>query len=101
MSDLLEMTSDGCVSRTVRDSALFLSLIEDPSSGLAPMGFVDAPTSKRLRVATWARTLSGSEPHPSVSAAYTQTIEDLRSLGHIVEFVAAPDFDPQVGGALC
>jgi len=99
-SDLLEMTSDGCVSRSVRDSALFLSLIEDPSSGLASMGFVDAPTSKRLRVATWVRTMSGSEPHPSVSAAHAQTIEDLRGLGHVVDFVPPPNFDSQLGEAL-
>ena len=40
-SDLLDMTSDGCISRSVRDSAMFLSVIEDPASGQPAMGLVD------------------------------------------------------------
>jgi amidase len=99
-SDLLDLTSDGCISRSVRDSAMFLSVIEDPASGQPPLGFVDTPITKRLRVATWTRTLSGSEPQAAVLAAHARAVEYVRELGHVVEAIAAPDFGPELGTAL-
>jgi len=99
-SDLLDLTSDGCISRSVRDCARFLSLIEDPSSGLPTLGFVNDPTTKTLKVATWTRTLSGSEPHAAVRVAHARAVAKMRELGHIVEPIAAPEFDPELGAAL-
>jgi len=98
-SDLLDMTSDGCISRSVRDTALFLSVIEDPSSGLPTMGFVDRPTTRKLRVATWTSTLTGSEPQPAVRAVHEKTVVELRALGHCVEPISAPEFEPDLGAA--
>lgn len=98
-SDLLDMTSDGCISRTVRDSAMFLSAIEDSSSGLPAMGFVNTPTAQTLRIATWTRTLSGAEPHPVVAAAHHETVENLRKLGHVVERISSPALPAELAAA--
>jgi amidase len=93
------MTSDHCISRSVRDSALFLSLTEDLASG-SRVGFVKNPIDRKLRVATWTRTMSGEEPEPSVRAAYDTSVALLGELGHRVEPIAPPAFDgPALGDA--
>ena len=91
-SDFLDMTSEHCVTRSVRDSALFLSLTEDASGG-APVGFVRAPIARALRVATWTTTMMGGEPEPAVRRAHDETVALLTQLGHHVEPVAPPAFD--------
>jgi amidase len=91
-SDFLEMTSDHCLSRSVRDSALFLSLTEDRSATV-PVGFVREPIRRKLRIATWTRTMMGGEPEPSVRRAYDEAVALLTELGHHVEPIAPPDFD--------
>ncbi|NMO16016.1 amidase [Pyxidicoccus fallax] len=91
-SDFGDMTSDHCISRSVRDSALFLSLTEDRSGG-TPIGFVREPIARRLRIATWTRTMMGGEPEPAVRRAHEETVTLLRDLGHEVEDVAPPGFD--------
>jgi len=94
------MTSDGCISRSVRDSALFVSLLEDDSSGLPPLGFVKTPLARPLRIASWTRSMWGAEPTPAVLAAQQQTLRLLETLGHRVEQLAAPDFEPALADAL-
>jgi amidase len=99
-SDLLSMTSEGCISRSVRDCASFLSLIEDRASGLPDMGFVQTATRRPLRIASFSRTLSGAEPAPAVSRALEETRLLLEALGHHVELVAAPEFESALGDSL-
>ena len=89
-SDFGDMTSEHCISRSVRDSARFLSLTEDTSHGGAPVGFVRDPIARGLRIATWTRTMLGAEPEPPVRRAYDEAVALLRELGHTVEPVAAP-----------
>jgi amidase len=96
-TDLGDLTSDHCISRSVRDSALFLSITEDRSS-TAPVGFVRDPIDRRLRIAAWTRTMSGDEPEPAVRRAHEDTISLLVELGHIVEEISAPQFDGPVLG---
>ncbi|WNG44221.1 amidase [Archangium minus] len=96
-SDFGDMTSEHCISRSVRDSALFLSLTEDRSSG-SPVGFVRAPIARKLRIATWTRTVMGTEPEPSVRRAYDEAVALLTELGHTVEPIAPPLFDSPVLG---
>jgi amidase len=98
-SDFGDMTSDHCISRSVRDSALFLSITEDRSSG-APVGFVREPLTRKLRIAAWTRTVMGTEPEPRVRRAYDEAVALLTGLGHIVEPIAPPSFDsPALGDA--
>jgi amidase len=99
-SDLLNMTSDGCISRSVRDCALFVSLLEDQQSGLPSLGFVQARPERALRVASWTTTLWGTEPTPSVVAAFHEAQSLLEQLGHHVELVKAPELEPALGDAL-
>ncbi len=98
-NDFLEMTSDHCITRSVRDSALFLSVTEDRSSG-TPLGFVRDPIARKLRIAAWTRTAMGEEPEPEVLRAYEDAIALLEGLGHSVEPIAPPSFDgPALGDA--
>ncbi|MDB5217181.1 MAG: Amidase [Myxococcaceae bacterium] len=91
-SDFEDMTSDHCITRSVRDSALFLSLTEDDTTG-TPVGFVRAATARSLRIATWTRSMTGGEPEPAVRRAHDDAVALLTELGHIVEPVEAPSFD--------
>lgn len=98
-SDFLDMTSDHCISRSVRDSALFLSLTED-RVGMTPVGFVRKPIARRLRIASWTRTAMGEEAVPAVRRAHEDAMALLAELGHRVEPIEAPVFDgPALGDA--
>lgn len=92
-SDFAEMTSDGCVSRTVRDAARFLSTIAEPAFPL-----VTGPARRRLRIAAWTRTYDGRDPHPDIQRAHDATTALLREMGHTVVDVTPPVFDIDVLG---
>jgi amidase len=91
-SDFLDMTSDHCITRSVRDSALFLSITEDTTTG-KPVGFVRDPGKRRLRVAAYTTTAMGEEPEPAVKRAFDDAAALLAELGHVVEHVKAPVYD--------
>lgn len=97
-SDFEAITSDHCVSRSVRDSALFLSMTEDREAALPPVGFVREPLSRPLRIATWTRTAIGEEPEPAVRRAYDEAVALCESLGHRVEAIAPPQVDGRALG---
>jgi amidase len=90
-SDFAEMTSEHCLSRSVRDSALFLSLTEDLTRDDV-VGFVSEPSPKRLRVGAFTQTMNGDEPEPSVLAAHEAAVQLLSELGHRVEPMPAPTY---------
>ncbi|MGA9521269.1 MAG: amidase family protein [Myxococcaceae bacterium] len=99
-SDFGTLVSEHCVSRSVRDSALLLSLTEARDAGLPPVGYVREPTSRRLRIGTWTRTLMGEEPEPAVRRAWDEAVALCLSLGHEVEPMAPPAVDgPALGDA--
>jgi amidase len=87
------LVSDHCISRSVRDSAHFLSLIEDPDGEMAAVGFVRRPLARPLRIAAWTSTLSGHEPEPAVLRAHEDVVRLCESLGHRVEPMDAPDVE--------
>ncbi|HEX2873003.1 MAG TPA: amidase family protein [Polyangiaceae bacterium] len=91
-SDFADMTSEHCVSRSVRDSALFLALTEDHTQGDS-VGFVRDTIPGSLRVGAWTKTLSGEEPSSEVRRAHEGAIALLRDLGHHVEEVEGPVLD--------
>lgn len=83
-----------CVSRSVRDSALLLSLTErtGPKAPLRSVGFVQEPTKRRLRIAVSTRSALGAEPEPEVKAACASAARLCEDLGHeLVE--RAPAYD--------
>jgi amidase len=92
------LLSEGCISRSVRDSALFLSLVERQGHGsLAPVGYVRGPGRRKLRIGCMVRSLMGTEPDPEVGRALESTAALCRELGHEVVPAASPDVD---GGVL-
>jgi len=99
-SDFGDLTSDHCISRSVRDSALFLSVTEVREGGLPPVGYVRDPIARRLRIATWTQTAMGEEPELAVRRAYEEAVALCVSLGHEVEPIAVPAVDgPALGDA--
>jgi amidase len=90
---------DHAVTRTVRDSGLLLAVTErtGAQAGHPPIGVVDRPLERPLRIATWDTPLSGAALHPHVAAALAASAERLAELGHHVEEVPPPALD---GGAL-
>ena len=99
-SELLTLTSDGCISRSVRDSAFFMSVIEDRIGGLVSTGFVKAALSRSLRIATWTQTMWGAEPEAAVLRAHAEATALLTSLGHTVEAISPPIFEAKLSDAL-
>jgi amidase len=92
------LSVSGCVSRTVADTALYLDVMSGPEKGDfdSPPPFerplADAASSRpgRLRIACTTKTATPVKKSPEVLAAYTETIELLRSLGHEVVEAAPP-----------
>jgi amidase len=92
-SEFLNLISDHCVSRSVRDSALFLSLTEAHGGPLPAIGYVREASSKRLRIATFTRTAQGDEPGPAVRRAFDEAVALCMDLGHEVRAITAPGLD--------
>jgi amidase len=82
----------GCVSRTVMDTALYLDVMSGPERGdfESPPPFerplVEAARARpgKLRIACSTKTILPGPKAPEVIAAYRETVELLRSLGHEV-----------------
>jgi amidase len=88
------LVSEGCISRSVRDSALFLSAVEDRSgAALAPIGYVREPNTRRLHIGCMSTSLMGREPHPEVRQALEATVRLCRELGHEVALASSPRID--------
>ena len=81
-----------CVSRSVRDSALLLSLTErsDAEAPFPAVGYVSGPSPRRLRIALSTRSQLGEEPDLEVRAATEAAARLCARLGHAV-FEASPD----------
>src|SRR3954447_13029896 len=91
------LSVSGCVSRTVRDTALYLDAMSGPERGdFDPPPPFDRPLMDavaapgKLRIACSTKTATPVKKAPEVLAAYNETIELLRSLGHEVTEAAPP-----------
>ena len=75
------------VSRSVRDTAQILNASEVKGTGaaLAPTGFVDGPSKKRLKIAFSTRTLTGGDAAADVRSATRRAAALCADLGHDVE----------------
>jgi len=81
------IVTDGIVSRTVRDTATFLAETErmHPNPKLMPIGSVDAPLDRPLRIGAVRTPPTEAEIDPVVSREFEAVIQLLESLGHDVE----------------
>ncbi len=84
--ETLNIASNLCVSRSVRDTAAFLSVVENKNNpNLPPVGFISGPSKKRLRVALALESFQGKKPHPEVERAIRASAKLCAGLGHKVE----------------
>ncbi|WFU35022.1 amidase [Bradyrhizobium brasilense] len=83
--DLPDVAVNHVLTRSVRDSALMLSLTEDPDTKLGPLGFVRDPVSKPLRIGLIREGFSGNGAATDVDDALVSTSRLCESLGHHVE----------------
>jgi amidase len=87
----LNIASNLCLSRRVRDTAAFLSVVENKNnSNLKAVGFVSGPAKKRLNIAMVMNTLQGQKPHAEVEKATNSTATLCEKLGHKIEPVKLP-----------
>ncbi|MEQ8379015.1 amidase [Parvibaculum sp.] len=81
-----------CVSRSVRDSAVLMDLTEMKRSDavLAPVGRVEGPGKKRLRIAFNTENYYGTEPDTDVKAATESVAQLCADMGHEIVPVKNP-----------
>ncbi|OSZ63591.1 hypothetical protein CAP40_17855 [Sphingomonas sp. IBVSS2] len=87
----LDLTEPLCVSRTVRDTANFLAAVEIGRGGVyPPVGRVEGPSTRRLRVGLLISGLGGALPDKEALMALDATYKVLSGLGHQVKEVKWP-----------
>jgi amidase len=82
----VDISVNGCVSRSVRDTAAWLAATEQTGDAptFAPIGVVSGANTQRLRIALDIPNALGHEPDAEVRAAVEAAAELCRSLGHTV-----------------
>ena len=88
----IDIVSEGVVTRSVRDTAAFIAAIEDSGRNpkLPPIGLVEGPARRRLRIGLILETATGAEVCPQTRAAVEHTAKLLEGMGHAVEPVPLP-----------
>jgi amidase len=92
---LAALVVEHVMTRSVRDSAAFLSVTErtDPETPFPPVGLVQGPDPTRLRIGVLVPTLLGRAPEPAVRRELDRAAALCASLGHCVDLAEAPDVD--------
>jgi len=88
----IQISVNGCVSHSVRDTAAWLAATEQTGAGatLTPTGMITGANTQRLRIILDIPNAQGNEPDPEVRAAVEAAAELCRSLGHQVTERRAP-----------
>src|SRR5688572_28888232 len=73
---------EGALSRTVRDTAAFLSVAENPETPLPKLGLVSDKSPGRLKIAVMFEGMQGQAPHSEVTKAVVDAAQLCRALGH-------------------
>ncbi|UKK84114.1 hypothetical protein L7H23_16325 [Sphingopyxis sp. BSN-002] len=97
-----DLTVNGCVSRTVRDTAAWLEATQtrDPAC-LTPIPLVTSPVDHRLRIHSYGRVMrTGGLPDASVQRVFSDAIALLGRLGHTVADADLPFDGPSAMGLL-
>lgn len=92
----IDVVCDGVLTRTVRDTAAFLAAAEQhrPARKLPPVGHVEGPADRRLRIGLVLDSPTGAPTDGTTRAAVTATATALEGLGHTVEPYRIP-LDPR------
>lgn len=94
-SDFLRLTPDHCISRSVRDSARLLAVLQrDDLDPLLPrVGEVTNPSERPLRLGFYSATLFQTEPSEVVKEGLRRALALCAELGHEVSEIPAPVID--------
>lgn len=88
---MLAISSNLCLSRTVRDTAAFLAAVERTDNPvLLPVGMVASPSSERRRIALLLTSLAGKAPEPEVETGALAAGRLCEELGHEVVPIDLP-----------
>lgn len=85
----VKVVCDGVLTRTVRDTAHFMAGAEDywKNPKLPPLGLVEQPSKRRLRIGVMLQSLSGHAPCDQTASAILSVADQLGKAGHrISEF---------------
>ncbi len=82
----------GALTRSVRDTAHLVAALEEgiPSRRLPPVGRVEGPARRRLRIGVFSDSPLGGPVDPEVRAAALAAGRTLADLGHAVEEIPCP-----------
>ncbi len=82
----LDIAVQGCVSHTVRDTALMFSLTERQGANqiLPAVGMITDPLRRKLRVGMLTKGFAGHEADAEVAAVVKKAAMTLEGLGHVV-----------------
>ncbi|MFI5425755.1 amidase [Aeromicrobium sp. UC242_57] len=88
----VDIISNGVVTRTVRDTAHFLAAtqVHQPAVGLKPLGLVEGPSTRRLRIGLILDSVTGVPTDDDTRKAVLATADMLSSLGHDLIEVELP-----------
>lgn len=82
------LSVNGCLSRTVRDTAAWFAACESRNGPLAAVGLVSAPLERRLRIGFRKSTVTGVSVDPEVQRVFQEGVALMERLGH--QLVKAP-----------
>lgn len=91
----INILNDGIVSRSVRDTAHFLSQADAQSRArdLPPISALEGPSGKTFRIGMVLDSINGHTTDADTRAAVERTARCLERLGHRIEPVAVPVAD--------
>ena len=94
----VKIVHQGMLSRSVRDTCLFYAASEQrlKNPGLPPIGTVEHPVERRLRVGFFSRGLDGASCDAQMTAAVEDAARLCEQLGHHVEEIDYP-YPSQIG----
>lgn len=98
LRSIVDLNVNGCVSRTVRDTAAWLEATQTrgPAAAFAPVPLVTEPIDRPLRIQAYSEVMrTGAQPDASVSRVFAETIDLLGRLGHSVADARLPFDGPR------
>lgn len=97
----IKLSVNGCVSRSVRDTATWLAITEQSgaSAALPPVGVVQGPSKQRLRIGLCIADARGDDPDDDVRDATQDAATLCRDLGHQVREIKLPTSGDQFADA--
>lgn len=84
------ISTQGVLTRTVRDTAAFYGAMDAVYDALPPIGHVVRPSGRRLRIAVVTEAMAGMAVDPEVRATVEQAASACVHLGHAVESIPYP-----------